>query len=80
MNEISIFLANPIVSLIGYAISLVSGVIALKQASEKNKALGEVAKLKVQLSNITNSNNVNQGNQSQYFKENSGSVHIDNRG
>jgi carbohydrate-binding DOMON domain-containing protein len=77
------FLANPIVGLIGYVLSLIAAVIAVSQFSGKKTAQERVRELTIEVKNIkttANENEVTQGVKSQYFQENSGPVNIDNRG
>ncbi|EJG2210944.1 MULTISPECIES: hypothetical protein [Proteus] len=83
------FLANPYVSGFGYFVGMISSVIAIVQfftISRKNK---EISDLNIKINDInnqvssshdSNKNTVNQGNSSQYFQSNNGSVSIDNRG
>lgn len=83
-------LADPVVSAVGYILTVVSGVIAIVQVSGKAKAKREIVKLRSEISNVTNeknklkldieSMNVTQGEKSQFFQSNSGAVNIDNRG
>lgn len=84
MNEITTFLSHPVVALVGYALSLLASIIAIMQYLGKSKALDELSKLKIQITNLQSvsngSNKVQQGERSQYFQENSGAVNIDNRG
>ncbi|MDY7539162.1 hypothetical protein RGU72_12955 [Undibacterium sp. 5I1] len=90
MAEITAFLADPLVSLLGYILTVISGFIAIWQSIGKSRALTDLQKLKVQIDNsLQNSNNlsetvnqnhVQQGPKSQYFQENKGSINIDNRG
>jgi len=85
MELITAFLDNTIVSLIGYIFSLIAAVIAVSQFIGKTSAQKRVRELTVEIENlqnisINNNNRVEQGEKSQYFQENSGSVNIDNRG
>ena len=83
MNVITEFLANPIVGLVGYALSLIAAIIAVSQFSGKKTAQEKVRELTIEVKNIkmiSNENEITQGKKSQYFQENSGSVNIDNRG
>ena len=83
MNLISEFLANPIVGLVGYALSLIAALIAVSQFLGKKAAQEKVRELTIEVKNIkmtSNENEVTQGEKSQYFQENSGPVNIDNRG
>ena len=82
MNELSIFLSNPIVGFIGYMLSVIAAIIAIVQAIKKNNALQKIKELNVQITNIKNENknSVTQGEKSQYFQDNNGPVNIDNRG
>lgn len=83
-------LADPVVSAVGYILTVVSGVIAIVQVSGKAKAKREIVKLRSEISNVTNeknklkldieSMNVTQGEKSQFFQSNSEAVNIDNRG
>ncbi|MEZ8234784.1 hypothetical protein LMH73_001650 [Vibrio splendidus] len=89
MSLIEQFLSNPIVAFIGYAFSLVAACIAIVQTIGKSKAKEELKVTKIELINITEKNNVllsqinqnkvEQGEKSQYFQDNNGSVTIDNR-
>ncbi|MEY8201267.1 MAG: hypothetical protein RPS47_18675 [Colwellia sp.] len=94
MDEITAFLTNPIVGIIGYVLSLIAAIIAITQALAKQKALKVIEQLNIQVTNIReentdlrlsfnkteNNNDITQGEKSQYFQDNSGSVNIDNRG
>ncbi|TMO59425.1 hypothetical protein [Pseudoalteromonas aurantia] len=94
MDELTTFLSNPIVGTIGYTLSLIAAIIAIYQALAKEKALKTIDKLNLQITTISqenhdlrlsinkteNNNEVIQGEKSQYFQDNSGSVNIDNRG
>ncbi len=84
MNLIANFLSNSAVELIGYVFSLVAATIAIFQYFGKVKAEDEVRNLRIEIANLQlntkNENKVNQGDKSQYFQENTGSVNIDNRG
>lgn len=84
MDQIVLILANPIVSLIGYVVSIVSGIIAIAQYKGKSKVEEKASKLEAEIlilrKEIDNHNQVKQGDKSQYFQENSGPVNIDNRG
>jgi hypothetical protein len=77
------FLANPIVGLIGYVLSLIAAIIAVSQFLGKKTAQKRVRELTIEVKNIkttSNENEITQGEKSQYFQENSGPVTIDNRG
>ncbi|WP_428820965.1 hypothetical protein [Microbulbifer sp. MCCC 1A16149] len=94
LQSISEFLANPLVGLLGFTLSAVASAIAIFQAVGKSKANKEVDRLSAQLIHISNEHNelkvrtnnpdnrnkISQGDKSQYFQDNSGPVHIDNRG
>lgn len=90
MEFIKVFLADPIVSSVGYILTVVSGIIAIVQTCGKSKAEKEVIQLRDVISSVTNENNklkldietmsVTQGEKSQFFQSNSGAVNIDNRG
>ena len=94
MDELTTFLSNPIVGTIGYTLSLIAAIIAIYQALAKEKALKTIDKLNLQITTISqennnlrlsinkieNNNEIIQGEKSQYFQDNSGSVNIDNRG
>ncbi|OEE77132.1 hypothetical protein A1OQ_05685 [Enterovibrio norvegicus FF-162] len=94
MEYLTTLLANPIVAAIGYVLSFVAAVIAILQALGKKNAQKLVQELKVEILTVKeentnlkfsinrneNKNNVNQGDKSQYFQDNSGQVNIDNRG
>ena len=94
MDDLTAFLSNPIVGIIGYALSVVAAIIAITQALAKQKALKVIDKLNIQVTTITedntnlklsinkteNKNRITQGEKSQYFQDNSGPVSIDNRG
>jgi hypothetical protein len=82
VNLITEFLMNPIVGLVGYALSLIAAIIAVSQFLGKKEALEKVRELTIEVSNIkttSNENEITQGGKSQYFQENSGPVNIDNR-
>lgn len=84
MAEINSFLANPIVGLLGYVLSLLASIIAILQFLARRKIADERDGLEVEVAKlnqiISNSNdNITQGKKSQYFKDNSGAVNIDNR-
>jgi hypothetical protein len=77
------FLANPIVGLIGYVLSLIAAIIAMSQFLGKRTAQERVRELTIEVKKINttaNENEIAQGEKSQYFQENSGPVNIDNRG
>ena len=83
MDLIIEFLANPIVGLVGYVLSLIAAIIAVSQFSGKKTAEERVRELTIEVENIratSNENEITQGGKSQYFQENSGPVNIDNRG
>jgi len=81
MDLINEFLANAIVGLVGYALSLIAAIIAVSQFLGKKEAQERVRELTIEVKNIeTTSNEITQGEKSQYFQENSGPVNIDNRG
>tara|TARA_R110000850_G_scaffold241321_2_gene365892 strand:+ start:81 stop:383 length:303 start_codon:yes stop_codon:yes gene_type:complete len=94
MNELTTFLSNPVVGFIGYILSLIAAIIAIYQALAKGKALKAIKQLNLQITTIRqenndlrlsinkteNNNEIIQGEKSQYFQDNSGSVNIDNRG
>lgn len=83
MDPITEFLANPIVGLIGYVLSLIASIIAVSQFLGRKAAEERVRELTIEVENIkmiSNENRVTQGEKSQYFQENSGPVNIDNRG
>lgn len=94
MDELTTFLSNPIVGTIGYTLSLIAAIIAIYQALAKEKALKTIENLNLQITTINqenndlrlsinkseNNNEISQGEKSQYFQDNSGSVTIDNRG
>ena len=88
MDLISDFLSNPIISVIGYFMTVVSGAIAIAQSirssnlSKENTNLRNdiVALQQVNAENIELNKKVIQGEKSQYFEDNSGPVNIDNRG
>lgn len=83
MDLINEFLANPIVGLVGYALSLIAAIIAVCQFLGKKEAQERVRELTIEVKNIkttSNENEITQGEKSQYFQENSGPVNIDNRG
>lgn len=76
------FLANPIVGLVGYVLSLIAAIIAVSQFLGKKTAEERVRELTIEVKNIkitSNENQITQGEKSQYFQENSGPVNIDNR-
>ena len=90
MDYLKDFLADPIVSFIGYALTVISGLIAIAQTAGKTKAKEETKQAQNELYNIAQENNnlklridkmnVTQGEKSQFFQQNSGPVNIDNRG
>lgn len=94
MNELTTLLSNPVVGFIGYTLSLIAAIIAIYQALAKGKALKTIKQLNLQITTIRqenndlrlsinkteNNNEIIQGEKSQYFQGNSGSVNIDNRG
>jgi hypothetical protein len=83
VDLITEFLANPMVGLVGYVLSLIAAIIAVSQFMGKKTAEERVRKLTIEVKNIkktSNENEVTQGEKSQYFQENSGPVNIDNRG
>jgi len=90
MEYLKIFLADPVVVFIGYALTIISGVIALIQTFGKAKAKEKTKVVERKLESIFQDNinlkqqiknmNVTQGEKSQYFQQNSGPVNIDNRG
>lgn len=94
MDDLTAFLTNPIVGIIGYVLSLIAAIIAITQALAKQKALKVIEQLNIQVTNIReentdlrlsinkteNNNEITQGEKSQYFQDNSGSINIDNRG
>lgn len=81
-------LANEYVSAFGYIVGVVSGCIAIYQTMQVTKKNNEIQQLNVTINDlnsqiintVTNSNNINQGEHSQYFQDNNGPVNIDNRG
>ena len=83
MDLITEFLANPIVGLVGYVLSLIAAIIAVRQFLGKKTAEERIRELTIEVKNIkktSNENEITQGEKSQYFQENSGPVNIDNRG
>jgi len=83
MEIITEVLANPLVALFGYILSIVSAIIAIVQYLGKSSALKQVNHLKMEIKNlqsVINKGDVTQGHKSQYFQHNSGPVSIDNRG
>ena len=88
MNLISDFLSNPIVSAIGYFMTVVSGAIAIAQSIRSSNLSKENTNLRndivvlqqVNAENLELNKKVIQGEKSQYFEDNSGPVNIDNRG
>lgn len=85
---IASILSNEYVSAFGYFVGVVSGVIAIYQTLQVNKKDNEINQLNITINELnsqittitTNQNTISQGERSQYFQENSGSVSIDNRG
>ncbi len=85
---IASLLTNEYVSAFGYIVGVVSGCIAIFQTMQVTKKSNEIQQLNVTISDLnsqitnitTNRNNINQGECSQYFQDNNGSVNIDNRG
>lgn len=83
------FLANPLVSFIGYAIGVISGAIGIIQTLASKRKDKEIIKLNEnnsflvvennQLKMVINQNKISQGEKSQYFQSNSGPVNIDVR-
>jgi cell division protein FtsL len=94
MDNLTAFLANPIVGFIGYVLSVIAAIIAITQTFAKQQALRAIDELNIQITSVKeensnlkisinkteNNNNVAQGEKSQYFQDNSGPVKIDNRG
>lgn len=83
MDLITEFLANPIVVLVGYVLSLIAAIIAVRQFLGKKTAEERIRELTIEVKNIkktSNENEITQGEKSQYFQKNSGPVNIDNRG
>ncbi|MFT6836470.1 MAG: hypothetical protein ACJA0H_002521 [Francisellaceae bacterium] len=94
MDELTTFLSNPIVGIIGYVLSLIAAIIAIYQVLAKQNALKIIEQLNIRVTTISKDNNdlklsinktenkneITQGEKSQYFQDNSGSVNIDNRG
>jgi hypothetical protein len=83
VDLITEFLANPIVGLVGYVLSLIAAIIAVSQFLGKKTAEERVRELTIEVKNIkttSNENEITQGEKSQYFQESSGPVNIDNRG
>lgn len=84
MQLITSFLSDPMVGLVGYLLSFFAAIIAIYQFLGKSKFQKEAEELRLEIinlqQNIVNKNKVHQGDKSQYFQENSGSVNIDNRG
>lgn len=87
-HMIASILSNEYVSAFGYFVGVVSGVIAIYQTLQVNKKDNEINQLNITINELnsqittitTNQNTISQGERSQYFQENSGSVSIDNRG
>ena len=89
MTNIIQFLADPIVSLIGYALTVISSLIAIQQYFDKKEALNlnltlqnKISTLELENSSIKQSNNKNtvtQGDHSQFINDNTGPISIDNR-
>jgi hypothetical protein len=88
MNLISDFLSNPMVSAIGYFMTVVSGAIAIVQSIRSSNLSKENTNLRKDIlvlqqfnaENLAFNKGVVQGEKSQYFEDNSGPVIIDNRG
>lgn len=82
MNIITSFLSNPIIALTGYLLSLVASIIAITQYYGRSKAEAEAKELRIEIKSLLtkNENQVQLGEKSQYFQENSGPITIDNRG
>ncbi|CNE87996.1 Uncharacterised protein [Yersinia enterocolitica] len=87
-NEAVNFLSNPFVSLIGYIVGFISGVIAIFQfltSKELKREVRELTKINNNLIiennnlKLTINNIVSQGEKSQYFQTNNGPVNIDVR-
>lgn len=82
---IASLLANEYVSAFGYIVGVVSGCIAIYQTIQVTKKDYEIKQLNFKINNlnsqiVNNTNNINQGDRSQYFQDNNGPVNIDNRG
>ncbi|MDJ0035346.1 hypothetical protein QM637_05790 [Pantoea allii] len=82
-------LSNEYVSAFGYVVGVISGCLAIYQSKQVKDKTGEIQRLETTINQLnaeirnyqtTNMNNVNQGERSQYFQDNSGAVNIDNRG
>lgn len=89
MDFISSVLSNPMVMLVGYLLSVVASIIAVHQFVSAKKAKKELVNLSIALDTLRVENlklkneiqsKVKQGDRSQFFQQNSGSVNIDNRG
>lgn len=90
MDTMTVFLSDPLVASVGYFFSLIAACIAIWQFLAKSQAISNLKEMKIQITNlkientnlrtIRNSNKIQQGQQSQYFQDNSGHVNIDNRG
>jgi hypothetical protein len=79
LDSITQFLSNPLVSLVGYILSLIASLIAIKEYKGKKSAKEQLQQLNIKNSILTNETKIKQGDQSQYFEDNKGSVNIDNR-
>ncbi|MDN2488490.1 hypothetical protein MML63_22995 [Kosakonia sacchari] len=85
---IASILANEYVSAFGYLVGIVSGLIAIFQTMKVTKKDNKIKQLNLTIDElnsqittiITNKNTVSQGDRSQYFQDNIGTVNIDNRG
>lgn len=77
MELILAFIANPIVVLVNFVITILASIIAIIQFMGKSKAIKALNQLKIE---VNDSNVVNMGDKSQNFENNSGPVKIDNRG
>lgn len=82
-------LSNEYVSAFGYVVGVISGCLAIYQSKQVKDKSGEIQRLETTINQLnaeirnyktTNMNSVSQGERSQYFQDNNGSVNIDNRG
>lgn len=94
MDDLTVFLANPVIGTIGYVLSLIAAIIAITQVFAKRSAFKIIEALNVEVTAIKNensslklsikqsqtNNSITQGTKSQFFQDNTGPVKIDNRG
>lgn len=77
------WLGSPVITFITSVVSLIAGIIAVSQFLGKKTAQKKVRELTIKIENIHatySENKITQGEKSQFFHKNSGSVKIDNKG